>query len=998
MPLIDLPARALLRLPGQTDIAWAVFDPDWYLTSHPDAAARMQGAVPEEVLAFYLEFGQALGHSPNLFFDEAWHRRIYPKIAARVEEGEFASAYDAYCRGGSDRSPHWLFEELPYRRRYPDLTDAALVEGGVANGYDHYLRHGSREGRIGHPTFDAALYRAQLAADEVEAVERDGPFLHYLRRIASAGPEIRTSPYFAPAWYLARYPEVTEAIARREWLCSLHHYLCNATPTAFDPLPDFSEVYYLARYPDLVPVVEDGSFRNGYVHFLRHGVQEARSPSEPIDLAYYAALEEVRSDIEHGLAPDAFAHWLTIGRAKGLQPAPPIEERITEAQAKTLFRRKADMLRPLFGRAKLHFLSDRTASVSVVVVLHNRFALTMMALASLQASYPGDIELILVDSGSTDETRFIARYVDGATVLRFEDNVGFLRGCNAALNAVNTEAVLFLNNDVELAPGAVPLALQRLQSDPKIGAVGGKVVRTHGLLQEAGSIVWRDGSTTGYLRDESPLAPEANFVRDVDFCSGVFLLVRTDVLRALDGFDEAYAPAYYEDTDLCVRINAAGYRVVYDPSVMIHHLEYGSATSVRASEAEIGFRRNIFVRKHAAWLEMRPEPSGPGQLTARLSDTAKKRVLFIEDQLPLRSIGSGFVRSNDILQTMAALGYAVTVFPLLPTRFDLSAVYADMPDTVEVMHDRTLDQLQEFLLLRKGYYDVIWVERTHNLARIRPMLNHLAREQVLPPVILDSEAIAAVREAQVAAHDGAAYDLLAAVREEFAGVHDCARIIAVNGAEAALLHEVGLQAPAVLGHMRRPIPTPRPFARRTGMLFVGAMHRMDSPNYDSLCWFVDEVLPLVERALGWETRLTVVGYQGAEVSLDRFADHPRVTLRGAIATEPLYDSHKMFVAPTRIAAGTPYKVHEAASFGLPVVATELLQRQLGWDAGEDLLAAEATDTAGFADAIIRLHRDEALWQRLRSNALARLEREASPAHYAATLADLLGPATAEGRL
>jgi len=63
--------------------------------------------------------------------------------------------------------------------------------------------------------------------------------------------------------------------------------------------------------------------------------------------------------------------------------------------------------------------------------------------------------------------------------------------------------------------------------------------------------------------------------------------------------------------------------------------------------------------------------------------------------------------------------------------------------------------------------------------------------------------------------------------------------------------------------------------------------------------------------------------------LDRFRDHPRVTLRGPVTDlTPLYDSHRVFVAPTRFAAGVPYKVHEAASFGLPVVATDLLRRQL----------------------------------------------------------------------
>jgi GT2 family glycosyltransferase/glycosyltransferase involved in cell wall biosynthesis len=993
MPLIDLPARAVLKLPGQTDIAWAMFDPDWYRERHPESPAD-----PDAALAYYLDQGQASGHSPNRYFDEAWHLCAYPAIAELVRDGAFASAFDSYCRAGSDRSPHWLFEEFSYRGHYPDLSDAALQKGGVVNGYDHYLRHGSREGRIGHPMFDSALYVAQFDPADQAAVVADGPFPHYLRRIDSGQPELRTTLYFSPKWYLDRYPDVAEAIARGEWLCALHHYLYNPSPTWFDPLPDFSEAYYLARYPDLVPVIEAGSFRNGYQHFMRHGVREFRSPSEPIDLRYYATLETVRSDLEEKLAADAFAHWLSIGRMRNLDPAPPAEERITETQAKTLFRRNADMLRLVFGRATVRFVPDGPAALSVVVILHNRFALTMMALASLRANYAGNLTLILVDSGSTDETRSIERYVEGAIVIRFGENVGYLRGCNAAFQAVTTDVVLLLNNDVELGHAAVATAVRRLHSDPRIGAVGGKVVRTHGLLQEAGNIVWRDGSTKGYLRDESPLIPEANFVRDVDFCSGVFLMLRTDVLRALDGFDDTFAPAYYEDADLCVRIILSGYRVVYDPSVLIHHHEYGSATSARGPDAEIGVRRQIFVRKHAAWLETRMEEGGAAQICARMADNGKKRVLFIEDQIPLRSIGSGFVRSNDILRTMAALGYAVTVFPMLPLRFDLAAVYADMPDTVEVMHDRDLEQLEDFLLLRTGYFDVIWVGRTHNVARIQPMVERLAAEQTLPPVILDTEAIASVRDAQVAADNGEAFDLREAVAREFAAARDCARVIAVNDVEAELLREVGFREPAVLGHMRRLQPTPRPFERRSGMLFVGAIHRMASPNYDSLCWFVDEVLPLVERELGWETRLSVVGYCDPAVALDRFADHPRVTLRGAVGdVTPLYDSHRVFVAPTRIAAGTPYKVHEAASLGLPVVATEVLRQQLGWTSGQEILAADASDPAAFAAAIIRLYRDGDLWARLREAALRDLAENMSAERYAEIIEQVLGPASLRAR-
>jgi hypothetical protein len=181
---------------------------------------------------------------------------------------------------------------------------------------------------------------------------------------------------------------------------------------------------------------------------------------------------------------------------------------------------------------------------------------------------------------------------------------------------------------------------------------------------------------------------------------------------------------------------------------------------------------------------------------------------------------------------------------------------------------------------RPDYYDTVWIARTHNLDRVLPILQSAPGN--LPPILLDTEAIVAARDAARATLDGEAFDLDAAVRQEFRNAAACRRIVAVSELEAGLLRRLGLGDPSVIGHMRELAPTPRPFAERSGLLFVGAMHRMDSPNYDSLCWFVDEVLPIVEQGLGWETRLTIVGYTAPAVVLDRFRDHSRVTLRGAL--------------------------------------------------------------------------------------------------------------------
>ena len=944
-------ARTMLDL-GDSGPLWGRLDADWYRRARPETA----GLDADALRRFYLLHGQALGHTPNPLFSEAWSRDRYPGTLAGC-----ASMFDAFCRGGwRDRSPHWLFDPAYFTAQIGTGT------GGRYGPYDQFLS----QDQVGPSRlFDPAMqsYRAFVA------------------RLPGDGPEPRTSMLFDPEWYLERYPEIGDGVARGVWHSALHHYMTNETPAAFDPLPQFSEAFYLGRNPDVAQAVQSGTRRNGYAHFLENGAAEERAPRSDIDLVYYRASNpDVGADIAAGRHPDAFTHYLAHGATRAANASAP-GEMPAEHLAKALWRAQADAMLPLHARRVLDFTCAGSPALSVIMVLHDQFALTMRTLASLRATYAGAIELILVDSGSADETRFIGRYVSGARLLRLDVNVGFVRAGNAGLYSVTAPYVLFLNTDVELAPGAIDNALTRAGGDPRIGAVGGKIIRAHGKLQEAGCIVWRDGVTEGYMRDASPLAPEANFVRDVDFCSGAFLLVRAGLLNELDGFDESYAPAYYEDADLCLRIAARGYRVVYDPSVVIHHLEYGSAEGLAEPQTRMSDARAVFAERHPQ-VRARAQPTAAARVLARSSGPSRTRILMIEDMAPLRRLGSGFVRSNDILCEMAAIGHAVTVLPMIPSAIDLAAVYADMPDSVEVMHDQSEATFPGFLDSRPGAFDIVWIARTHNLDRALPALTRwIAACPRRPRLILDTEAVAATRSAVHATLEGREFDLDAALAAEFRNARACDAVIAVSQADASTLRAIGLQ-PCVLGHMRRVALTPAPFGERAGILFVGAMHTADSPNFDALRWFIDEVLPLIEAALGWETRLTVIGHLGGAVKLQAFDYHPRVTLLGPVGdTRAAYDSHRVFIAPTRFAGGTPYKVHEAASFGLPVIATQLIADQLGWC--DELLVADSPED--FARAVLLAYRDERVWSDLRARAAGRVERENAPDDYSQNLGGIL---------
>ncbi|HVB68898.1 MAG TPA: glycosyltransferase family 4 protein [Acetobacteraceae bacterium] len=971
------PARRVLGLPGQTSVAWAVFDAAHYTSLcaslGPDAPAE-----PAAALCHYFDHGQAAGLTPNRWFDEAGAR-------AAIRDGEAESGFDTYCRAsGRGIAPHWLFDEALYLARYPDLTEEALRAGGFANGYDHYLRVGDREGRSGSLFLDPAWVRAHLSAAAAGAAAAQGCFAWYLDACAAGGAEPTTTPWFDPAWYLARHPEAAP-------IGALHHYLTAPAGSARDPLPWFSEAFYLARYPDVAEAVRAGIWRSGYQHFLHHGAFELRSPCAALDLAWYAAqYPAVRAAIESGVAREAYSHFLLFGRQGGLAGAPLPDVLPDRAAATALLARRAAALLPGLARTPLDFTCAGPPDVAVVMVLRDGFAAALAALATLRGGFAGAIELILVDAGSTDETRQIARYARGAAWLGFAQDIGWLRGANAGLAAATASVVLFLSPAVELLAGSLAAGLARLGADATAGAVGGRRLRPEGVLADAGLILWRDGSLSPYQAGAHPLAPEATFLRPADACAPGLLFARREDLAARGGFDTAFADAPEAAVaELGLLLAADGLRLLYDPAVAAQML-LAAAEDEAAEDAPRAAAARL-VERHAAVLRFRFLPDPKRHLLARTPEPAPPRLLFIDDMAPVRRAGSGFVRSADLLGAMAELGWAVSVLGMQRARFDLAAQFADLPETVELLHDRGVEDVEALLGERAGFYDAIWIARTHNLRRLRPALERaLAGAARRPAIVLDTEAIASLRAAErarITAPDQG-FDLDAALAEEFADAGLCRHVVAVSEAEASVLRQRGLPSVSVIGHVREVRLTPRPFAARSGLLFLGAMHEPSSPNHDALAWFVDAVLPRIAAELGWETQLTVAGYLGPEVDLEEFAAHPRISLRGPVGdVVPLYNAHRVFVAPTRFAAGLPYKLHEAASFGVPIVATGLLARQLGWE--EAVLTAEVDDPAGFAAAVVRLYRDPALWERLRAAAAALVAAETGQARTLEALRTIL---------
>lgn len=973
---------------------WDAFDPAWYQATYP-----REGAGPADPEAQYSRVGAARGHGPNRFFDEAWYVASHADVRQAMRAGRFASGFAHYrAVGHATHDPHWLFSERYYRARRPDLTEAALAAAGLRNGYHHYLIAGQNENVSGSPFFDPVLFRDATGID------------HQPFSVLLGTPELaalRLSRYFDPDWYLAMHEEAAAEIAAGRYSSGLHHFLANPEPERFPGSPDFDEAFYRRANPEVAAEIAAGTYRSGFHHFLLRGRFEDRRPSRWFDPLHYRRHPRVVEDLGTGVAETAFDHHLRFSAALGLSVVPPAHARVpedadaAEAQAKDAFARMAHLLAtappPCGGGPAIvfgHAAGEAVPDVSVVIAAFNQFDLTMQTLASLAGSVGVRFEVILVDNGSRDEVRRIESHVAGLVVLRNAANLGFLQASNQGIAAAAGRHVLLLNNDVLVPPTALANALKRLESDASIGAVAAKVVRTHGLLQEAGSIVFRDGSAMGYGRGGQASAPEYNFVRDVDYGSGVFLLVRGAALRRLGGFDPAYAPAYYEDTDLCARLWQSGLRVVYDPAVAVVHLEFGSSRNPDAPRAQMQRNRDLFVHRHRAWLAGKAAADRGLALQARHSMAAgvrRRHVLVIEDVIPYRHLGSGFVRSADVVASLVALGWQVTVFPMNPMIDPPANRREGFDDGVELLWDHDLTDARRVFAARETLYDVVWVCRAHNLHRLAAVVGGGWGPLRHARVVLDTEALACNREVAQASLEGRRAELSVLLKREMALAHLAHEVVAVNEPEAEQLRGLGIAAVRVLGHAMAPRPTGRGFAERADVLAVGSLYAEGTPNFDGLRWFIEAVWPLVRAELPG-VRLLVAGFVADGLDAAGLLAAPWVEHLGFVADlQGLYDQARLFVAPTRFSAGIPYKVHEAAAHGVPVVATARLAAQLGWQDGQELLARDPADAAGFAAAVVSAYRDPVLWDGLRRAALARVEQDCSLAGFAATVRATLSP-------
>jgi hypothetical protein len=250
--------------------------------------------------------------------------------------------------------------------------------------------------------------------------------------------------------------------------------------------------------------------------------------------------------------------------------------------------------------------------LTILIVSYNTRALTLACLQSVLDHTRASTQIIVIDNGSTDgSARAIAASFPQAALIDARENLGFAAANNRAATQARGDMILLLNPDTLVRPGAIDAALAFARAHPEAGIVGGRSLYPDGRLNPGScwgritpwSVICSAIGLTA-LRPKSRLFnPEAlgNWPRDrprqVDIVQGSFLMIRRDLWHRLGGFDPAYF-MYGEESDLCHRARAAGYRPMITPAAEYVHYAGASSPKAAAKRIMVARGRMTLIRDH----------------------------------------------------------------------------------------------------------------------------------------------------------------------------------------------------------------------------------------------------------------------------------------------------------------------------------------------------------------------------------------------------------------
>lgn len=638
-----------------------------------------------------------------------------------------------------------------------------------------------------------------------------------------------------------------------------------------------------------------------------------------------------------------------------------------------------------FKNYSFSFAESENPEVSIIIPVYNQIQYTLNCLYTLD-QFDKNIskEIIIINDNSTDETIYLLNKISGIKVVSNKENLGFLRNVNKGISLAKGEFVYILNNDVEVQENYLSSLLKVFKEKPNVGAVGSKMVFSDNTLQEAGCLIFKDLQIVNLGRGGAIDNPKFNFLRKVDYCSGCSLLFkRKDAEGNLNLLDEAFLPAYYEETDLCQRIiYKQNLDIYYQPQSEIIHFEnisYKDNGKNAVKEALLEKNREIFKSRWGHYFNDKMKiKEGKINYNRHFS---KPNFLFLEETMPKPDKDSGSRRFLELVKILLKnRHHVVLAVKMLDEEKDLR--YADYFRQlgVEVCLDyvspknkivKLLDQVSEAL----HYVDIVWIFRPLNFNYWYPYIKDDLKGKKLIYDMVDLHYLRMERENQyIETGKNRDEDIMLVKAREYEAMLKADAVVSISDQEKNIVAENGVSENKIftVSNIHQIVEGDfKGFNERKDILFIGGYKHL--PNIDAVEYLFKEIMPRV-WSKNPDISVKILGADFPENLKEKMHSDKFQILGYQKTVDSWFHQSKLFVAPLRYGAGVKGKIGQALEFKLPVVTSPIGAEGMDLQNGVSASIASHDDPDIFAAKIVELYETEDLWNKLHHNSVVPLSQ------------------------
>ncbi|KAA6187308.1 glycosyltransferase [Thiohalocapsa marina] len=537
---------------------------------------------------------------------------------------------------------------------------------------------------------------------------------------------------------------------------------------------------------------------------------------------------------------------------------------------------------------------------------------------------------------------------------------------------LSSDVVVLLEDTVVVQPDWLGALVHTFERYERAGVVGCQVLYSNGKMECAPSQDW--DCSRGALSSD-PRHSRNTFVTDADQICGDVFAVRRELFSGIGSLQAVLTSSLVRCRELIRLARLEGYLVIYQPEAKAVLMNQGLSGNAGLDDRD--------------WLS-RGSHSGPDTdidsgLAEGLLDRIPGRlqVLVVDKYMVRPDRDSGSLRLENILRLLRELECDVTFAAL---NLEAPEPYVSRLQLlgVQVLCRPFFSSVKKYMEKSGHCFDVVILCRADVASALMSTAKRFCKNA---QVVFDTVDLHYLREFRLAdLRKDRLSRLLAELRrgQELSLIAQADKTFVVSPAEERLLaREAPLANVRVVSNIHNVYGRRRSFSDRRDLLFIGNF--VHPPNVDAVCWFAEEVFPLVLTRRP-EIKLLVIGSQAPRKILAQQSSN--IEVKGFVPDVVPYFTHcRLSVAPLRYGAGVKGKVNQSLAHGLPVVATSVAAEGMFLEDGVSVLVGD--DPARFADQVLRAYSDEALWTQLSDAGLAVMQEHFGFASARRVLAELV---------